>query len=164
VPLAASAKSAVLMDAMTGRTGVAALRNSGLKGAEVYLNVQPGESVIVRAFEREEVKGPLWPYFDGEDQQPLAISGEWKVTFISGGPELPAILATTNLVSWTDLGGDPAKRFAGTACYSIKFDAPANSRGKSWALDLGKVCQSARSTQRQGPWHFVHASLSSGGG
>jgi len=144
VPLAASGKSVVLMDAMTGLTGLGALRNSGSKGTEIYLNLQPGESVMARVFERDVLNGPGWAYFNGEGHQPVAISGEWKVEFISGGPELPKALAATNLASWTDLGGEAAKRFAGTARYSIKFDVPSAALEKQWSLDLGKVCQSAR--------------------
>jgi hypothetical protein len=100
--------------------------------------------VIVRAFEHRKVEGPPWTYSKGEGAQPITISGEWIMEFISGGPELPPPLTTVNLASWTELGGDEAKRFAGTARYTIKFDAPPNTSGKLWSLDLGKVSQSAR--------------------
>ena len=50
---------------------------------------------------------------------------------------------TPRLASWTELGGEEAGRFAGTARYSLKFDAPATS-AEGWELDLGRVCQSAR--------------------
>lgn len=50
---------------------------------------------------------------------------------------------TTNLVSWTGFGDTNTESFAGTAVYSITFDAPSVGNG-SCQLDLGKVCQSAR--------------------
>jgi len=144
VPLAMVAKSVVLMDAMTGSTGLGALRSTGANQSEIYLDLQPGESVIVRAFEKDKVTGPTWAYLSDEGRQPIPISGEWKLEFISGAPTLPPALTTTTLASWTELGGDEAKRFAGTARYSIKFEAPAGMEGKVCSLDLGKVCQSAR--------------------
>ncbi|HEX5218339.1 MAG TPA: glycosyl hydrolase [Verrucomicrobiae bacterium] len=144
VPLAMSAKSAVLMDPMTGRAGLGALRNASANQSEVCLELQPGESVVVRAFEKETIAGPPWTYWRGDGRQPMPVSGAWKLEFLSGGPTLPSALNTTNLASWTELGGDEAKRFAGTACFAIKFDAPPDAGGKSYALDLGKVCQSAR--------------------
>ena len=143
LPLAMAAKSVVLMDAMTGRTGLGAVRNNPA-GSEVFLRLEPGQSIMVRTFERAAVGGPAWTYVDGEHQQSVPISGEWKAEFISGGPERPGNFTTTKLESWTELGGDGAKRFAGTARYSIRFDAPAGSSEKLWSLDLGKVCQSAR--------------------
>jgi hypothetical protein len=47
------------------------------------------------------------------------------------------------LKSWTDLGGDEAKRFGGTARYRLEFDAPA-APADDWLLDLGDVRESAR--------------------
>ena len=45
--------------------------------------------------------------------------------------------------SWTELGGDEAKRFGGTARYRLEFDAPATG-ADDWLLDLGDVRESAR--------------------
>ena len=61
--------------------------------------------------------------------------------FIAGGPVLPAPISITNLVSWTEFGDTNTQSFAGTARYSITFDAPMS--GPSF-LDLGDVRQSAR--------------------
>jgi len=56
---------------------------------------------------------------------------------------LPTPFTTERLASWTELGGAEAQRFAGTALYSITFDAPSGP-ASHWALDLGEVSQSAR--------------------
>ena len=71
------------------------------------------------------------------------LKGEWKVDFIEGGPELPSSKEITNLISWTDFGGEAVKNFSGTAKYTISF---SKSEGKvdAFLLDLGKVCESAR--------------------
>lgn len=63
--------------------------------------------------------------------------------FLTGGPQLPPPIRTTKLGSWTSLGGEEAERFAGTAVYSIVFDAPSGAAAP-WHMDLGTVCQSAR--------------------
>jgi hypothetical protein len=63
------------------------------------------------------------------------------VEFIQGGPVLPPAFQMETLTSWTAQGG-AAQRFAGTARYTLTFDAPAGVERAY--LDLGKVCQSAR--------------------
>jgi hypothetical protein len=65
------------------------------------------------------------------------------VAFVAGGPALPAAHETTQLASWTTWDDAEAKRFAGTAHYSLAFDRPAGE-AEDWLLDLGRVCESAR--------------------
>ena len=84
---------------------------------------------------------PLWPYSQPEGG-PIALPGKWKVEFLAGGPVLPKGFETTKLASWTEIGGEEAQRFAGTARYRIEFDAPKT--GRRFQLDLGRVCQSGR--------------------
>ena len=48
-----------------------------------------------------------------------------------------------NLVSWTTRDNPEAKRFAGTARYTIAFDHPAG-QADDWVLELGRVCEAAR--------------------
>ena len=60
VPVASQCRSAVLMDPMTAATGVAPMRvRSGR--TEVYLQMQPGETRVLRAFADTAVEGPGWP-------------------------------------------------------------------------------------------------------
>jgi hypothetical protein len=73
------------------------------------------------------------------------LTGTWSVKFIDGGPTLPAPFQTGKLDSWTKLGNTDAQSFAGTALYTLTFDAPASVHPSSLvAISLGKVCQSAR--------------------
>jgi hypothetical protein len=143
VTLGVEAKSAVLLDPrMENRRGVAALRRSAHGLAQVYLQLPAGESCVLRTFTSNAVEGPAWPYFQarGEAQ---AVAGVWKTRFIEGGPELPASFETRELASWTTRDDPEAKRFAGTASYTIEFDRPAGE-ADDWMLDLGRVCESAR--------------------
>ena len=139
--LAIPARSMEWMDPMTGRIGMAkTVTNTGRTA--VYLQLEPGASIILRTFTMAEVSGPAWPVYYAEDE-PVELRGTWNVKFINGGPRLPAPFASQKLASWTLLGDADAERFAGTAVYTITFDAPDGWSGQ-WALDLGKVCQSAR--------------------
>jgi hypothetical protein len=140
VRLATPAESVVLMDPRTAATGLGKTRQAN-GHAELYLQLAPGESLILRTFDRN-VAGPRWRYLE-DDGEPIAIEGTWHVEFIDGGPVLPAPLVTKELVSWTTLGDEEARRFAGTARYTIDFALPPGEHD-DWLLDLGSVRESAR--------------------
>jgi hypothetical protein len=142
ISISRNAASVILMDPMTGRTGVAKTRTGSTEGTEVYLQLQAGESIILRCFSGRTVTGPGWTY-----SQPAGslhrVTGRWTVRFLQGGPEMPAPFTTEALDSWTRQSDTNAQRFAGSALYTLTFDAPSGE-AKSWLLDLGGVCQSAR--------------------
>src|SRR5204863_420816 len=74
--------------------------------------------------------------------EPIQLKGEWTVTFVAGGPELPEPFSTASLGSWTTQADPRTQRFAGTARYSIRFNGPPIA-ADSWLLDLGDVRESA---------------------
>lgn len=133
---------AALLDPRTGQTGLAALR-SGQGAPQVYLQLKPGESVFVK-FSRTAPPATIarWAYV-APDGEGAPISGEWSVSFTSGGPELPPAYHTTELKSWTAQGG-PAESFAGSAIYETEFELPADVKADDWLLDLGDVRETAR--------------------
>lgn len=105
---------AVLMDPMTGKTGLAKTRR-GESGwyVDVYLQLKPNESIIVRVCKdmrsmTEQAKPvfevtkelPDWVYYG--DQENVVHPETWKVEFIEGGPELPAAREISELKSWTE--------------------------------------------------------------
>jgi hypothetical protein len=141
ITLSAPAQSVEIMDPMTGNTGIAETRSSGGASPQVHLQLDAGESIILRTFANAAVAGPAWPPRGGG--APLALTGTWNIKFIAGGPTLPAPIRTGALDSWTRLGGADAQAFAGTALYSLTFDAPPGQTGPC-TINLGKVCQSAR--------------------
>src|SRR5882672_957243 len=143
VALRGAAQSVAVFDPMREEKGIAATRRSGAGGTEVYLQLAPGESCVLKTFDAP-VKGPSFAYFKtAGEAQPL--NGKWSLRFVAGGPELPAAIETDKLGSWTDLDGEAVKRFSGTAVYSISFfmQERGPERG-DWALDLGRVAESAR--------------------
>ena len=145
ITLSRPAKSFVILNPMTGASGVAATRQTITNSTEVHLQLAAGESVILRALNqgiptlRPVIK---WCYWQ-TNGQPVEITGDWKVKFLSGGPTLPADFQTTKLASWTTFPDTNTQAFAGTAKYETTFDTP-KSGAKICFIDLGDVRQSAR--------------------
>ncbi len=142
VPLRCKAKSVGLMNPMTGQAGWAVSRPASNDVTEVFVQLHPYESIVARASNRIPTENQHWVYANGMLSSAVELRGNWRVEFIEGGPELPSPLTTDKLTSWTELGGEHAKRFAGTARYTITFDRPRD--GQTFLLDLGHVAQSAR--------------------
>ena len=142
VALAASSPVQI-RDPLTGVAGLAATRPAVSGNPSIYLQIAPGESLLLHAAPiPANVRMAAWSY-RSPAATPIALTGPWKISFLKGGPELPPALETTALTSWTDLGGDEAKRFGGTARYRLEFDAPT-TKPSDWLLDLGDVRESAR--------------------
>jgi len=97
---------------------------------------------VLRTFADRKVDGRPWRYLKPSGE-PRRLSGKWEVEFIEGGPKRPRSFDTRTLESWTALADSEAHRFAGTARYTLTFDAPENT-ADDWLLDLGRVCESAR--------------------
>jgi hypothetical protein len=142
IPLGRSAQSVIIMDPLSGRTGVGLARQRAGGGTGIFLSLQPGESVLLHCLAEKQAAGPDWTWWSASGQ-PLELTGTWQMRFLEGGPELPAPFQAQQLASWTELGDTNAQRFAGTALSTLTFDAPKEP-AEHWRLDLGKVCQSAR--------------------
>jgi hypothetical protein len=145
ITLGTPATSAVLLDPRREDSGgLAALRHGGEGQAQVFLQMLPGESRILRTFtDGPRIAGRPWPYLERAGE-PRELTGTWKVAFVDGGPVLPAPYETDALDSWTEQGGPDAARFAGTARYSLSFVRPGGDANADWRLDLGRVAETAR--------------------
>lgn len=143
VTLGTPARTAALLDPLSGRTGTTPLRHDG-DIASVYLQLAPGESIILRTSPRADATGTPWPYRTPlAAVAPLTLAGPWQLDFVSGGPALPAAATLDRLHSWTELADPETQRFAGTARYRIEFDLD-RSTASEWWLDLGDVRETAR--------------------
>ena len=139
------AESALICDPLTGQSGLAAVRKAASSSGvalQVRLQLAPGQSAFVRAFTEKGTEGPAWPY-QRSGGPPVAISGDWKVKFLEGGPVLPGDFQTDQIASWTTFPDTNVQAFAGTAHYEISFAAP-DSAGQTFEVNLGDVRQSAR--------------------
>ena len=149
VTLAHDAKDVVIMDPMTGEFGRAYYMDTEEGGKQVYLQMPPGRTLIVRTYdERQSDAIPPWPYYPVRGSKTFSPPGPWTVEFIDGGPVLPASFETDQPTLWTDIDDPDAIRFAGTACYSTTFDRPTSLASEStpnaWDLQLGGLHESAR--------------------
>jgi hypothetical protein len=138
------ARSFAILDPLTGNAGVARPDPGSTNGTRIHLQLAAGQSLILRGFTRQSIAGRAWSY-DRTNGRPVEISGNWNVTFITGGPALPADFQTKKLASWTTFPDTRAQSFAGTARYEITFAAPGPP-DQNYLLDLGAICQSARVT------------------
>ncbi|MBM3852882.1 MAG: glycoside hydrolase, partial [Verrucomicrobia bacterium] len=140
--LGCAVRAAQLLDPQTGMIGAAALRPGEAGHARVFLQLPPGGSLILRTATQALPSSTSWPYRVTAGN-PIPLTGTWQIAFTQGGPELPPPLTAAALKSWTELGGDEAQRFGGTARYRLEFDAPT-ATADDWLLDLGDVRESAR--------------------
>jgi hypothetical protein len=142
VPIASRARSAAVFDALTGEVGLTSVRPASGGGQEVYLQLAPGESCVVKTFDSAAARGQSFPYFKSAGEA-FAPAGRWSVRFIEGGPALPPAREMNQLSSWTKLDGDGYLAFSGTARYTLAFERPRGQSG-DWLLDLGRVAETAR--------------------
>lgn len=138
--LASPAIAAVALDPLFPERGAAAL---DVIGGRIRLQLDPGASLILRT-SAQPTQQPHWVYTHPAATSSLAVSGPWRVTFLSGGPALPSDFTSSQLGSWTDRDDTEAKRFAGTAVYRSEFTVEGPVAGAGYRLDLGRVGDSAR--------------------
>lgn len=144
LPLNNSGASTLLLDPMTGKTGAPAIKEENGKKA-VRIQLQSGESIIVRTGAATDTAGTeTWTYLN-TPESPLTLSGDWQLTFTSGGPYKPADRKLDQLVSWTALSDTAADSYSGSAVYTKTFTLPEKN-APEYILDLGKVHESARVT------------------
>ena len=141
VALQSKTLSTMLFDPMFENSGLAQTRKTANGGTEVLLQLAPGGSCIVQTT-GAWIKGAVYPYTK-TNGTPQPITGTWQLSFISGGPQLPAATTLHQLGSWTDLPGNEPKAFSGTAQYSIQWKKPSSAKADAWLLDLGKCAESA---------------------
>jgi hypothetical protein len=132
--------SSAIFNPMTGESGIGKVQNTGSE-TSVFISLQPNESLIVKV-SPSLLKGKEYPFFKpSENTQEL--KGDWQVSFVEGGSELPAIRTITSLSSWTTWSEEALNRFSGTASYKTTFAKPSGN-AQNWILDLGEVHESAR--------------------
>lgn len=138
IPLQTTAKSAAIFNPMNGEKGRAAMQSAD-EQIKVYLQLNPGESVIVETSDKD-LKGELYAYYQ-DCGDPVNVGTSWEVTFVEGGPQLPAAKMLDKLGSWTSYEGDEYKAFSGTAVYSTTLsEIPKADIVK---LDLGALAENA---------------------
>ena len=141
VPLSVNFRTAIILDPrFEDRVGKARVKQRN-GNSEIYLQLQPGESCLIKTFDDKELDGPAWAYTE-PTSKPIELIGKWQVDFIDGAPNLPMSFTAEKLSSWTTRRDTLVESFAGTGRYRLAFDMPDIS-AEDWMLDLGRVCESA---------------------
>ncbi|MDR1200010.1 MAG: glycosyl hydrolase family 2, partial [Tannerellaceae bacterium] len=142
MPLTVKAVSAMLFDPMTGKSGKAHIREAGNQ-TEIYLQLKPGESMIVKTFSRKQTDAPEWVYYK-ESGKGFALTDHWQMNFIESDPAIKGDFSLPALGSWTDLPDDSLAVNKGTARYRTSFLLAEKKKGSEYRLCLGDVRESAR--------------------
>ncbi|MDE7004957.1 MAG: glycosyl hydrolase family 2, partial [Alistipes sp.] len=140
--IGAAARQVVVADPLTGRRGLAASRSTACGTTEVYLQLQPGESLLLET--RMQSCGgdvPVWRYAERFGE---GIEGrDWELSFPDAEPAVDSVFRLDGPCSWTDLSPELAV-FCGTGRYAARFTVPDPAAADEWVLDLGGLCESAR--------------------
>ena len=151
VALATPARSVVVMEPMTGASGVAAAHRAADDRIEVYLHVEPGHSILLRTLNHRQAQGPAF-HFAVPGKKLLELAGPWKVEFLSGGPTLPKPYEARQLASWTGNGDpetapSPAPPFIGRPSTCRRRPATSGRCASTWAASaIRRGCGSTGAT------------------
>lgn len=140
VKLGVNAKSAIFFDPMTGNKGQASIRQQN-NNTEVFLQLQPGESIILKTFDIEVKDVVEWQYIEATANK-INLDKGWELRFKESEPAINESFSLENLGSWTELATENAKINMGTGRYSIVFDFEKKD-GFEYILDLKDVRESA---------------------
>ena len=145
VPISVSAKSVALFDPYNDKSGVAQFRETrhGPDKTEVYIQLKPDQSLVLRTYTNQIATGPKWDYYQpANGEHPDILTGNWHFSFTQGWPKIPGHFTMKHLKSWTSLN-KAAQSFAGTGTYTTTFTLP-REKADNWLLTLGVVDASAR--------------------
>lgn len=138
ITINSAGKSVVVFDPYFHKMGKATVKKAGKNRSQVYLQLAKGESLILQ-FYHHKVEAPGFPVYE-ESGDLVPIGGEWEVSFLKGGPELPVPYKTSELKLWNE--SEVLMDFSGTASYQITFGKPTGN-AEVYRLDLGKVYETA---------------------
>lgn len=141
VSLAVQARSALFFDPMTGRVGKAQTRQRN-GATEVYMQLQPGESIILKTFQQKDVAYAPYPYLFHPKKEQIVFT-PWQLEFKDSEPAITQRFELNHLQSWTLLDNELLTRNAGTGIYTTTFRFNKKAQ-QSYVLKLGDVRESAQ--------------------
>ena len=145
VKLAKPAASAVLFDAMGGICGKAQVRQAADGTAEVRMQMEPGQSLLLKTFP-DDIDAQPWKYIEETGKAKILDKG-WSINFPSSSPAIEGVFNVGKPTDWTTLDVSEAKINQGTARYATFIDIDPQRMHlegtDDWILDLGDVRESA---------------------
>lgn len=139
--LATPSESVMIFDPLTGKKGKALTRKGAKGNTEVYLQAEPGQSLLLKTFPTD-VTAENWNYYKKEGS-PIVIDKGWSIEFVESEPSIDGVFVTDTLTAWTNLPVEAAKVNTATARYKVEFDLPSDVTADEWLLDLGDLRESA---------------------
>lgn len=104
--------------------------------------MKPGESLILKTFDKENVSAESWIY-KVETEKEIDLNKDWELSFVESYPAVSESFAIDTLGSWTVLPNDVLNKNMGTARYKTSFVLDAKSE-TDYLVNLGDVRESAR--------------------
>lgn len=138
--LAVPAESVMIFDPLTGKKGKAKTRKGPNGTTEIFLQVNPGQSLLLKTFPTD-IDAEEWLYY--EKGEPINIDKGWSITFLESQPTIEGIFETDSVTAWTNIPIDAAKVNTGTGRYKVSFELPESTDADEWLLDLGDLRESA---------------------
>jgi len=141
IQLLNTARDYYIMDPLSREVGIAESKRENEK-QYVRIQLNPGESWIIKAAQQQETKRALWTYLDHPSKN-IPLRGTWEVSFKEGGPQLPKTNTISTLQPWTTFTDSATRSFAGSAIYKLSFNLP-EIKAKEVLLQLDRVYESAK--------------------
>jgi len=148
--LGTRAAEIILTDPLTGRRGKAAMRPAGEDATEVYLQLEPGQSLLLETRTEARNDAPAWPYIGSAGE---GIEGRgWQLDFPQSLPSIAQRFLLAQPHSWTTLMPLPENKAAealhtddGLAALNAATQRNARPLETQLALaDLVRVCGTGR--------------------
>lgn len=139
--LTTPSESVMIFDPLSGKKGKAHTRKGPNNSTEIYLQAEPGQSLLLKTFPMS-IDAEEWQYYD-KSATPIVINSGWSIEFPESQPEIAGVFETDTLTAWTNLPVDKAKINTATALYKVKFNLPEDIKADEWLLDLGDLRESA---------------------
>lgn len=141
VNLAIPSTSIEIFDPLTGKKGMAQTRNSIDGTTQVRLQLEPGQSILLKTFPCQ-IQGDSWAYVEKKGN-PIIIDRGWSIDFPKSEPPIRETFRTDTLTQWCNLPDSLASINFGTGRYTVQFNLDNPSIFDDWLLDLGDVRESA---------------------
>lgn len=142
VTLTNPATAVEIFDPVSGRRGLAQTRKSASGETQLRLQLEPGESLLLKSFPTAVSGAPQWAYVEAKGQT-MTIDKGWSVSFPKTEPAIPGTFATDTLTQWCNIPVADAAVCFGTGRYTVEFVIENPSIADDWLLDLGDVRESA---------------------
>jgi hypothetical protein len=101
ITLGVKAGSAIFFDPMTGRKGQATIRQNNGR-TQMYMQLQPGESSILKTFSGKNTATGEWPYYQPTGKQ-IELNNGWELSFEESEPPVTEQFHLDTLISWTNI-------------------------------------------------------------